>query len=238
MSTDIQPITMPGVHDRFLTFFTRLVGEADARRGVLRILDAGTGHGALAQRLHEQGFQVAACDLFPERFRYAPVEFRQADLTQHLPYADASFDVVIAIEVMEHLLDHLTFVRECHRVLKPGGRLVISTPNVLSLKSRVRFLFSGFFYSFKPLDPDNADGLQHVASLTMDQLGYLARRAGLVVETVAADRYQLTSRWLLWLVPLVYAYTRLAGLPYRLHNTKALLLGRILFIVFRKGRSN
>jgi SAM-dependent methyltransferase len=233
MAEDIVPIAMPGIHDRFVPFFDALVGSGD--RGRIAVLDAGAGHGALAKRLHEAGFRVSACDFRPEQFRYDQVECRKADLTDRLPYDDASFDYVIAVEVMEHLPDHDRFFHEVGRVLKRGGRLVVSTPNILSLKSRLRFLLSGFFYSFKPIEPDRDDGLQHVSSMTPDQFRYVGRRSGLALETMACDRYQASSAGLLWLVPAVYVYSRSAGINVRVHNTLDLLLGRILFLVFRKG---
>jgi len=232
MPDDIAPITMPGIHDRFALFFDELVGKGE--RGRIHVLDAGAGHGAMAKRLHEAGFRVSACDFAPERFRYDRVECRRADLTARLPYDDASFHYVLAIEVMEHIVDHETFFREAGRVLQPGGRLVVSTPNILSLKSRLRFLLSGFFYSFKPIAPDRDDGLQHVSSMTPDQFRYVGRRSGLALEMVACDKYQATSAGLLWLVPASYLYSRLAGIDFRAHNTLDLLLGRILFLVFRK----
>src|SRR5512133_1721023 len=167
--TEIKPITMPATHQRFLEFFKK----QDESKS-LTVLDMGAGHGAFSQRLYDMGYKVHACDLFPELFQFDKIECRKVDITSVFPYSDNSFDLIIAIEVSEHILDHEVFFRESSRILKPGGKLYITTPNILTLKSRVRFLFSGFFLAFNPLELQNYDGLQHVASLTLDQYNYVA----------------------------------------------------------------
>ena len=70
---------------------------------------------------------------------------------ESLPFADASFDLVTCTEVIEHLEHYRQTLREMHRVLKPAGRLVVTTPNILNLKSRIRFLIFGFYNLFGPL---------------------------------------------------------------------------------------
>lgn len=217
---------MPGVHQRFIPFFKKQVPDNS-----MKVLDVGAGHGAFSKKLYELGYDVAACDLFPEIFYFDKIECRKSDLTQGLPYADNTFDVIVALEVMEHILDHEVFFREAQRVLKPGGRLFISTPNILSLKSRVRFLFSGFFYSFNPLDLNNNDGMQHVASLTVDQYNYLGVRNGFKTATINVDKRQSSSKWLMILYPFLWLYTQLTGIK-RIHNRINILSGRILFLTF------
>lgn len=225
---EIKPIAIPGIHKRFLAHFLK-----ESTHEGERILDVGAGHGAFSKRLHEMGYEVEACDLFPEIFYYDQIECKQADLTQPLPYPDNHFDSIIAIEVMEHILDHEVFFQEVERILKPGGKLYISTPNILSLKSRMRFLLTGFYYSFKPLDLHNNDGLQHVASLTVDQYHYLAVRARLSLAEVNYDKPQNTSRWLMALYPLIWLHNKWTGMR-PIHNTSTLLLGRIVFLTFEK----
>lgn len=219
---------MPGIHQRFFPFFKNNVGAHNKA-----ILDVGAGHGAFSKKLDELGFEVSACDLFPELFYYYQVKCKKADLTKSLPYSDNSFDVVVAMEVMEHILDHEVFFSEVNRVLKPGGKLFISTPNILSLKSRIRFLFSGFFYSFKPLNLHNNDGLQHVASLTVDQYNYVAIRNNFKTATVNIDKQQSSSRWLLFICPILWIYIKISGIK-AIHNQFKLLVGRVLFLTFER----
>jgi len=225
----IRPITMPGVHTRFLKFFKHRTEPAG-----LKILDLGAGEGALTQKLHEMGYQMQACDFSPEAFKFKAVHCDGVDITLPFPYAEHSFDRVIAVEVTEHILDHENFFREIYRILKPGGKLYVSTPNILSMKSRFRFLFQGFPYGFKPLDMNLHDGMQHVASLSLNQYNYLALKYGFQEAEYDIDRKQSTSRWLrIFFAPLMFLSRLIKGYS-PIHNRKELLLGRLLFMVFSK----
>jgi SAM-dependent methyltransferase len=98
-----------------------------------RVLDAGCGAGALAEALLDRGAAVAAVDSSRGLLELAArrlagrADVRRADLRDPLPFADEAFDIVIASLVMHYLPDWSPTLREFHRVLAPGGRLVIST---------------------------------------------------------------------------------------------------------------
>jgi len=71
------------------------------------------------------------------------LECVRGDLRERLPFEDAAFDWVIALEVIEHLENRHHALREMRRVLKPGGKLILSTPNMLNLKSRLALALTG-----------------------------------------------------------------------------------------------
>jgi SAM-dependent methyltransferase len=226
---EIKPMTMPGTHDKFLKFFRRRVSPD------MKVLDLGAGHGAFTKTLHEMGYEVHACDLFPEIFEFEPVECRRVDITSSFPYEDNAFDAIIAIEVSEHITDHQNFFRETNRILRPDGKLYLSTPNILSIKSRIRFLKTGFFYTFIPLEMKNYDGLQHVSSLTLDQYNYIAIQNNYREAEVEIDKYQRTSvGFFILLYPLLYMFGNKNKLNH-LHNRRNLLFGRLLFLTFAKN---
>lgn len=200
----------------------------------MKILEVGAGHGAFTELLYNDGFDVSACDLFPELFYLKEVECLKADVTKELPYSSDSFDVILAIEVMEHIHDHQVFFKEAARILKKNGMLLFSTPNILSLKSRIRFLYSGFFYAFKPLVHSQNDGLQHLSSLTADQYENLAVNSGFQKLEISIDKRQSTSRLLLFMVPFLWIYCKMKKIAYKVHNQKRFLVGRILFVNARK----
>ncbi len=224
---------MPGIHKKFLTHF-----EKESIPKNSKILDVGAGHGAFSKELVAKGYDVSACDLFPDFFYYKDIECKKVDVTQKFPYEDNTFDAAIAIEISEHINDHEMFFKELSRILKPGAKLFISTPNILSLKSRIRFLFSGFYYSFESLEIKNYDGLQHVASLTLNQYDYIAIKHGFQQSKIAIDKKQSTSKWLFIIfAPFLWLYTTMKG-KSKIHNARKLLLGRLLFLSFKNDKNN
>lgn len=119
-----------------------------------RYLDIGAGRGSLISRVKSKLTKVeaSACDYTDTLMQLPGQKVDIANLNhERLPYEDAIFDVVTATEVIEHLEDFRQVVREIHRVLKPGGVCILSTPNILNLNSRLRFLTFGFWNLFGPL---------------------------------------------------------------------------------------
>jgi len=107
-----------------------------------RVLDLGCRDGALT-REYAGGNEVVGVDADREALAEAEklgIETRWADLDQPLPFDDASFDVVVAGELLEHLRDPRRLVVDVHRVLRNGGTFVASVPNAYRAKNRLRFL--------------------------------------------------------------------------------------------------
>jgi len=120
------------------TLFKRYVGGPGRR-----VLDLGCRDGALTQA-YLDGNGVVGVDADQEALAEAArlgIETHWADLDQPLDLEDASFDVVVAGELLEHLRDPQRLVREVRRVLRPGGTFVASVPNAYRLKGRLLFLF-------------------------------------------------------------------------------------------------
>ncbi|MDX6486575.1 MAG: hypothetical protein QOF43_1728 [Gaiellaceae bacterium] len=110
------------------------------------VLDLGCRTGALTQH-YVDGNDVVGVDVDQSALDAARerlgIEVAWADVEEHLPFDDASFDVVVAGELLEHLEDPAAAIGHSLRVLKPGGSFVGSVPNAYRLKNRVRFLLGG-----------------------------------------------------------------------------------------------
>lgn len=122
-----------------------------------RHLDIGAGHGGLVKRMQTAlNLRSSVCDYTDALMKLPGQKVDIANLNHEpLPYADATFDVVTATEVIEHLEDYREVLREIYRVLKPGGVCFLSTPNVLNLNSRLRYFCFGFYNLFGPLPVKN-----------------------------------------------------------------------------------
>ena len=162
-----------GVHD---AAFRVLQAHTGTPQGIC-VVDIGAGMGAFSRRLLTAGYSVLACDLYPESFRVPEITCLPVTLSGELPYAEHSADVAVALELFEHIDGHETLLNEIHRVLKPGGTLLVTTPNILNLKSRISFLMTGFLYNFPPLDPDIQDPVhQHISPFSLDRYRWRLRQ--------------------------------------------------------------
>lgn len=176
-----------------------------------RVLDAPCGAGGLSLALGRAGFEVTALDLEPTAGPPRLERLVLADLNGRLPFVDARFDVVVSTEGLEHLEHAFGFLREARRVLRPGGRLLLTTPNTLSLRSRVRFFGSGFYHTDpRPLDESRRHPLHHIGLRTYPELRYMLHTGGFRLQLVAPTHVKPVSYLYAPLAPWMWLYTRIA----------------------------
>ena len=121
---------------------TKLFSEVVGGPG-RRVLDLGCRYGALTE-YYAAGNDVTGVDIDREALEHAEarlgIQALWADLDYPLAFMDETFDVVVIGEVLEHIREPHRLIGQAYRVLRPGGRLVGSTPNGFRLKNRLRFL--------------------------------------------------------------------------------------------------
>src|SRR5437667_106620 len=137
-------------------------------------LDAPCGGCAsLTVALRERGFAAIGADIDPEAVMHLGAAFQKVNLDGTLPWPNRSFDAVVSTEGIEHFENHYSFLREMHRILKPAGSLLLTTPNITALRSRVRFFGSGFFgRDARLLNEAARHPLHHIGLATFPELRY------------------------------------------------------------------
>lgn len=162
---------LPGLHD----FTAEQVYKHVAMGGSL--LDLAAGSGAMSQRLVDSGYHVTATDYVAENFRlHGAVPFFQADLNELFSDGrEEAFDAIVASEIIEHLENPRKFARECFKILRPGGTLVLSTPNLDNIASIANFVRDGTFQWFGDREYKR-DG--HITPLTQWQIKKCLKEAG------------------------------------------------------------
>lgn len=194
------PLAHLAIHDTVVGIL------ANQPRGAL--LDVPAGEGALAARLIEAGFDVRCCDLYPEIFCLDGVDIHQGNLDAELPFSDQSFDYVTCLEGLEHIENPQQAMREFARLLKPGGHLIVSVPNILNIEERLKWLLYGYTSHFKPISRAAVERLRdeydskveiaaHVNPIGYSELRYVLEKNGFGIAGVYRDKPK-GKAWLYW----------------------------------------
>jgi len=170
--------TVPGLHNCLLDLIKNRVPPTD------RVLDVGCGTGAFVDLLTRSGYNnVTAVDRSRNGYA-ARVRFFAANLDQ--PFAgsiakfgaDSSYDLITAVEVLEHLENPSHFLRECRKLLAvPAGRLLVTSPNVECVPGRLKFMLTGNLRHF-----DEHGDPTHITPILSSRFHRLAHLTGYQVE--------------------------------------------------------
>src|SRR5713101_1151186 len=213
----LQTATPRGLHE----FVVSSVLARYAGPGI-RAVDLGAGPGAMTERLHALGCDVVAVDrdpaIYEGDFPLVTLDFNQPAFASQLGFA--RFDLVVTVEVIEHVESPIGFLRNIGQLLAPGGVAVITTPNVDSLPARAKFLVAG---KIRMMD-DNSEPT-HISPVFFDLFRrQLLPHAGLRLRehlVFPPNGYNLTRRPIAWAM-------RLASLAF---SGDALLGDNHIFVV-------
>ena len=180
------------VQDAIADLLPRLAGGGEP---VERLLDVGCWDGSATMRYARAvGCEPFGVEVFEEpaaTARQAGVSVKVLDLeTDALPWPDASMDVVVANQILEHLKNVWLPMAEMFRVLRPGGHLVVSAPNLASLHNRALLALGRQPTSIRTRGP-------HVRGFTYRELRRLVELDGAfrVERVLGVGFYPLPARW-------------------------------------------
>ena len=154
----------------------RMIGSAvgSAGRRFPFAVDIGCGRGDLWPSLSPFVDRYIGCDLLRYDEFPADVELRLADLNGRFPFEDATADLVVSAETIEHLENPRAFLREVARIAKAGALVVVTTPNQLSLLSKACLLLKNRFAGFQAVQYP-----AHITALLESDLLLVAAEVGL-----------------------------------------------------------
>lgn len=184
------------------------------------VLDAGSGTDAIGAALKGRGFKVVALDLYEATTM--PGSFIRADLNAGLPLAGNTFDYILCSESLQYLENHAMLFREFARLIKKGGSLILSLPNILNAASRLFFLRRGYYPGFKPIrtivEKKGWDGVVFNTVSLVEIMG-LGAQTGFELKEVKASGYKRSGYVLYPLLKAMYG----VGLAFEKDAAKAAL---------------
>ncbi len=177
-----------------------------------KILDVGCYDGTLGERLIKKNNDVYGIEINKESAVLAKkrgLKVKIRNIESGLNFNSNFFDVVVASEVIEHILDTDFFIDEVKRVMKPNGVLVLSTPNTASLGRRILLLFgkNAYFEASFGYPPNACAG--HIRFFTKDLLIRFLEHKGFKINRFMSDTVtftptgNITSKLLARLIPTI-----------------------------------
>jgi len=205
-----------------------------------KALDIPAGKGDVSLKLKQKGYQVYAGDLNEEIFEMRDINFTKLNMDEGLPYADKSFDLIVCIEGIEHIENPHHLIREFKRILKTNGRLILTTPNILNIRSRLKFLTLGFFFWFSPLT-HGCGSIKHKLNLHINpiplwELEFILTSNGFKIEKITTSNIDRVSFLPFLLVKFFSKIAKKYYTPQIL--TKEVLLGYNLIVKARRWEIN
>lgn len=182
--------------EKMLDFVELHASNSDKQKEI-SILDIGCYDGFFGLKLKERGFNNISClDIIPEAIALANkrgINAVCADASKSLPCKTESIDLIVAGEIIEHLYDPKQFLQNVYSVLSRNGGLIITVPNLCSLRNRYRVLKGNFPFHYN--SDLNARFGEHIRLFNLKSIKELLHQTGFMVKKVSSNglfgRYQV-----------------------------------------------
>jgi SAM-dependent methyltransferase len=193
MREDLKKYSAEGIHEKVLKCMEEFP------RG--SVLDVPSGQGAFSKELERLGYKVFLGDIAGQNILYQNGRCIQFNLEKPFPFKERVFDYGVCIEGVEHIENPHHLVKEFSRFIRRDGYLIITTPNVMTIKSRLRFLFYSYLDFFKYFGPLPYEAKyrneeyehQHINPLFYPEMNFILEKYGFNIERVETNR--MVRKW-------------------------------------------
>ncbi len=194
-----------------------------------KFLDIGCGVGFFMSELEKSGSKLNLYGVDYSKYnlkkaKKLPYTFKRCNIEEGVPFNDKFFDIVYAAEIVEHLVNPDFFLEECNRLLKPGGHVIVTTPNLCAWYNRILVLLGiqPLFYESSTINPRNGAGplrflkqgripVGHIRIYTVRAMIDLLESQGFEVVKVRGAHFAALPKAVRWLDDIVKLYPRLAS---------------------------
>jgi len=196
------PVRIGYIRDQASVRFARDAKRLDSMKG-LRILDIGCGGGILSEPLARLGAEMVAVDPSDTNIAAATEHAVQSELAidyrcttaEELAEAGEAFDIVLAMEVVEHVADVPLFVQSCATMVKPAGMMIAATLNRTLKSFALAIVGAEYILRWLPVGSHRWDKFvtPNELEIAMEQGGLRVTGSQGVIYNILADRWQLSS---------------------------------------------
>lgn len=210
------------------------------------VLDCPAGEGAFAMRLLRAGYEVCCCDILPCQFKLDEILCDYCDLNSSVPFGDDQFDVVTCLNGLHRVWARGRAMKEMARVLRPGGKLILTFVNNTNLLHRFTFMATGSS-TYNTLGPPHVclpeaenPAMCHRYPMTVGEVASAIESVGLKLSCLRWIRISRASLLLAPLAPIAWLLRPLAPRNYKkfcqlsVASNAAVLFGDYLLVIATK----
>ena len=230
-------ISPRNVNEIALSEILKSINENFKEKEQVNILEIGSGAGAFIKHLKTEldkkgiNYNIEAGDIEPHQINDQNLDFKCNFLDAQAEFVlDKKYDIIISIELIEHIENPFHFIREIAKNLSENGVVLLTSPNILSLRSRMRFFLTGCSDYFRRPYNEHWLNMGHVNPINPLQLIYTLRKNGFSVKKLTSNNAAFESLLLsplilfIWLFSSVHYLLREKGKEQKKRNRELMKL--------------
>lgn len=207
-------ISPRNVNDIAMAEILSSIEENFKNKEQVNILEIGSGAGAFIKHLRTEldkkniNYNIEAGDIEPHQINDQNLGFKCNFLDAQAEFElDKKYDIIVSIELIEHIENLFHFIREIAKNISDNGMVLLTSPNVLSLRSRMRYFLTGCTDYFRRPYNEYWLNMGHVNPVNPLQLIYALRKNGFTVKKITSNNAAFESLLLIPVIPFIWLFS-------------------------------